>query len=157
MFKSVLLKLLYYLSLSGYNTFYKYMMVKENMDSYSLENGFMKMYKTSSNSVSYLNVFVLCFVCLFLIDFLKAVFVFYMSKKPFKEVFCNIHCHLKYIIFILISCGLLFLNSILSLIGLITGFLFYILDVKKCFSKGCFWIIFLLDLFSFVCLYFISI
>lgn len=157
MFKSVLLKLLYYLSLSGYNTFYKYMMVKENVDVYSLENGFMKMYKTSSNSVSYLNVFVLSFVSLFIIDFLKLVFVFYVSKKPFKEVFCNLSCYLKYIIFIIISCGLLFLNSFLSLIILIVGFVFYIFDIKKCFSKGFFWVIFLLDLLSFICLYFISI
>jgi len=157
MFKAVLLKIIYYLSLSGYNTFYKYMTVKEGVDNYSLEDGFMKMYKSSSNSVSYLNIFVLSLVCLFLIDFFINVFVFYISKRPFKDVFIGVSKYLKFLVFIFISYGVLYINNVLSLIVLFIGFLFYMFVIKKNFSKKCFWMIFLLDLFSFLCLYFIFI
>lgn len=155
MFKNILLRVIYYASLSGYNTFYKYMSVKDRFDDYSLSNGFMKMYKSSSDNISYLNVFVLSIVSLFIIDFLVDVLVFYTSKRSFKEIFNGIN-HLRFIFFIVLSLCLLFLNYIISFIVLIIGFIIYIFDIKRYFDKRCLFLIVLSYVFSFVCLYFIS-
>lgn len=151
------MKIAYYIFLSGFNTFYKYMVVKKTIDDYSLNTEFMGMYKTTSGvKVPYANIFILSFVSLFLIDFLITILLFYISKRPFKEIFNDLSNCLKYIILIMCSCAVLYINILAGLVLILAGFILYILDVKRHFDKLCFGIVLFFNLLNLVILYYIS-
>ncbi len=157
MVRSVLSKILFYVLLSSYSVLYKYVMIKSSLDNYSSGSGFMGMYKTnSSESVNYINIFVLSMVSVFLIDFLLNVVVFYISKVKYKDLFIKISNYWILVLFIAISGGLLFVNEIASLAALFAGYIIYFYIIDKEVNKKSLAMIILFNIISIFVLYLIS-
>ena len=157
MLKIIFTKIIYYLSLSGFNTFYKYMCVKQTTEDYYLNTEFMGMYKTTSEvKIPYMNIFILSLVTIFLIDFIITIIVFYISKKNIKEVISNLSNYFKYIFLIICSFMAIYISVPLSLFLIIIGLIIYILNLKKYFDRKVLIVISILNVLNLLLLYYIS-
>ncbi|MBR3209359.1 MAG: hypothetical protein IKF82_03730 [Bacilli bacterium] len=128
---------------SGFNTLYKYITVQNALFDYNYNSSVIGNFVTSSSiSISYVSIF---FLSLF---FSLSVFLLYL--KCFNFNYKNI---LYFDLLIIISLLLLFLNTFLSLIILLLGFLLIIFFIRKsCNIK----LVITLFVFIYISLYFVS-
>lgn len=154
MIKSILLKIMYYITISSYLALNKYIIYKNSVENYQNGTGFMGMYMVkSSESINYINIFILSFTTIFLIDFIMNIITFYINKMKFKEIFIKTSNHLPLIICIIISSGLLFINVALSYITLLIGYLIYFYILNKNINKKTIFIIIIFNIISLFILY----
>lgn len=122
----VVFRIFYLLMISGYNTLYKYLCVKDNISNFSNNSGFMGKYMTNSSyDISYFNIFICSLIIVFIIDF-----VFYMVMH-FKEKKIKVMDSRVLLLFLLISFFLLFLNFYLSFFFISIGVIIYLVNIFK--------------------------
>lgn len=148
--------ILFIILISGYNTLYKYILVKNSLDSFNYNSSTLSPYMSFSNvEVSYLSIFIYSLVISLICFLILSLILKTINKYSFREVLNKLSSYLL-IVFTVISGIFLFINELLGLGILFIGILIYLYFMYKRFDKKSIVFIFLTFILMIYLLYFIS-
>ena len=148
--------ILFIILIGGYNTLYKYILVKNSLDSFNYNSSTLSPYMSFSNvEVSYLSIFIYSLVISLICFLILSLILKTINKYSFREVLNKLSSYLL-IVFTVISGIFLFINELLGLGILFIGILIYLYFMYKRFDKKSIVFIFLTFILMIYLLYFIS-
>ena len=129
--KNIISSFITIILLGLFNTLYKYIMVSEIASQYNFNTNTLSSFVIKSKvDAPYLKIFILSILSIIFIYSLILVFIHFINKISYKEIFMKIFDFSFFSIFIILSCIMLFINKILAIVLLIIGLVIYFKKIK---------------------------